>query len=209
MTNSLNKLRDLVPTDVFTDTEVALALRGTPDSRHGVIKRALADGTVIQLRRGVYVFGKQYQRQPINLLALAQKIYPPSYISLESALSHYGLIPEATYTTTSVTGRRSKDFSNRLGDFSFTRIPGFNYVSVERLKTDGDFVLIASPSKALIDYVLCHKIEPCSFAELCERLRLDEGFKSIFSLKDLSEVIKVQPTKHLKQFFELWIGEVD
>jgi hypothetical protein len=119
------------------------------------------------------------------------------------------LIPEATYTTTSVTGRRTKDFSTPLGDFSFTRIPGFNYLSVERVKTDGEFALIASPSKALIDYVLCHKVEPCSLGELRERLRISEDFKFNFSLKDFAEVIKVQPTKLLKQFFELWIGEID
>jgi hypothetical protein len=188
MPSAISLLRTQISSDVFTDTEVAMILSGTPARRYALIKRALARGDLLQLRRGVYCFGSEYQRQAPNLFELAQKIYGPSYISLESALSFHGWIPEATYTTTSVCSKRSKDFDTPLGLFSFTRIPGCNMLGVQRL-TDGPAVmLMADPSKALIDYIYVNKLGAHSLHEVASSLRIEPRLSATFSRDLLVEV---------------------
>jgi hypothetical protein len=157
MNDFVSDLRDLLPTDIFTDSDIINSLDGSADRRYGLIKRALADGSLIPVRRGVYAFGKRFQRQPLNLFELAQKIYPFSYVSLESALSFHGWIPEAAFTVTSVSLKRSARFETQIGNFSYSRIPKLNLVAVDRVRDGNSIFLMASPVKALIDYVVVFK----------------------------------------------------
>jgi hypothetical protein len=104
-----------------------------------MIKRAMGRGEVMGLRRGLYCLGEKYHRQKINPFVLAQRIYGPSYISLETALSHHGWIPEAVYTLTSVSMGRSREFETPLGRFSFTRVvQKVFYAEVSRIQVNGD-----------------------------------------------------------------------
>ena len=103
----MNKIIEYVyehlPYDVFTDRDIAqLILRGSKDSRYGLIKRALKKSEIIRIRRGLYCLAKKYERRPLNLFSIAQLIYGPSYVSLESALSYHGWVPEGVFMTTSV-----------------------------------------------------------------------------------------------------------
>jgi predicted transcriptional regulator of viral defense system len=193
------KLREDLPTDVFTDTEVASLVEGTPNRRYGLVKRAIADGDIIQLRRGVYSLGKRFQRAPLNHFELAQKIYAPSYVSLESALSHHGCIPEGVYTVTSTSLKRSVSFSTPVGDFSYTRIPKFNFLGVERVSVGKAVILIASPTKALADYIVSHKmgLKP---KELMEFLRIEEESWRQISFKLLSEIAESYRSVRLRAF---------
>ncbi len=111
-----------IPQGVFTDANLQNLLRGSDDRRYGLVKRALAAGEVVRIRRGLYSLAPKYLRQPLDLYSLAQKIYGPSYISLESALSYHGWIPEAVYLVASVCAKRSAQFNTPLGNFSFQRI---------------------------------------------------------------------------------------
>jgi hypothetical protein len=182
------KLRDELPTDVFTDTEVVSLLDGTPDRRYGLVKRAIADGDLIQVRRGVYSLGQRFQRQPLNLFELAQKVYAISYISLESALSYHWWIPEAAYTVASVSLKRSTSFETPVGLFSYTRIPRFNFIAVERVKEGNSIFLMSSPTKALIDYVLAQKIDVRNPIRFLESLRIDREYYRQIDFKQLSEL---------------------
>ena len=101
---------------------------------------------------------KSFER---NLLAreyLANLIYGPSYVSLEFALSHHGLIPERVETVTSVTTRRSRNFDTPLGTFltacSTARVI-LQGSSLKRLEKTS--FLLASPEKALVDKVWTDK----------------------------------------------------
>jgi predicted transcriptional regulator of viral defense system len=166
-------LREKLPSDVFSDTEIAGILQVTPDARQGLVKRAMARGDIIQLRRGVYCFGRRFQHATLNLFELASRMYWPSYISLESALSYHGWIPEATYAVTSVSAKRSCQFENVLGVFSYTRMPRFNFIGVDRREDDRAIFLMATPAKALVDYVLTHKLDDFGVDALTEGLRID------------------------------------
>ncbi len=193
------KLREELPTDIFTDTEVVNLLEGSPNRRYGLVKRAIAAGDLIQLRRGVYCLGKIFQREPIDQFELAQKIYAPSYVSLESALSHSGWIPEAVYTVTSVSLKRSTCFKTPLGNFSYARIPRFNFIGVEREAAGRTVHLIASPTKALADYIVTHKVdlEP---KELKKFLRIEEESWKQISHKLLTEIAESYRNTRLRAF---------
>ncbi len=193
------KLRETLPTDVFTDTEVVSLLEGTANRRYGLVKRAIADGDLIQLRRGVYSLGKRFQREPLNRFELAQKIYAPSYVSLESALSHHGWIPEGVYTLTSASLKRSASFDTPVGIFSYTRIPKFNFIGVERNRQGKTVYLIASPTKALADYIVAHKMD-LSPKALMESLRIEEPYWSQLSFKLLSDIADTYRSTRLKTF---------
>ncbi len=193
------KIRKALPIDVFTDTEVVNLLKGSPNRRYGLVKRAIADGDLIQLRRGVYCLGKIFQREPLNQFELAQKIYPSSYVSLESALSHHGWIPEAVYTVTSVSLKRSASFKTPLGNFSYRKIPKFNFIGVERVDFGRTVHLIASPTKALADYIVTHKmnLQP---KELMEFLRIEEEYWKQLSYKLLTEIMESYRSTRLRTF---------
>jgi hypothetical protein len=167
------QLREIIPYDVFTDTEVAILFPGTANSRYGLVKRALAARDLIRLRRGVYAFSRRWQRQPLNLFEAAQKLYAPSYVSLESALAFHGWIPEAVYTTTSAATHRSVEVETEVGLFSFTHIAAFNMIGVERHHEKSSPFLLASPTKALFDYVVVNRLDVKSLRELCASLRIE------------------------------------
>ena len=158
----------------LTDNELATLLDGTANSRYGKVKRLLADGKLIRIRRGLYwvpsTTGSPEKPHPFEL---AQCIYYPSYISLESALSFHGLIPEAVYVITSVCTKRSKTFHTPLGHFSYQHLPPENfYIEVELVKKDQFQFLIAKPWKAICDYIYCYKKEWDSVDPLLQSLRI-------------------------------------
>lgn len=199
MINIALKLREWLPTDVFTDTEVATLVDGTADRRYGLVKRALANGDLIQLRRGVYCLGKTFQREPLDQFELAQKIYAPSYVSLESALSRHGWIPEAVYTVTSVCLKRSTKFQTPVGSFSYVKIPKFNFIGVERVRMGKTVRLIANPTKALADYIVTHKME-LEPKELMDFLRIEEEFWKQVSYRLFSEITEAYRSIRLRAF---------
>lgn len=199
MSNIVLQIRQQLPMDVFTDTEVAALVGGTPDRRYGLVKRAIASGDLIQLRRGVYCLGKTYQREPLDQFELAQKIYAPSYVSLESALSHHGWIPEAVYTVTSVCLKRSTTFKTPVGSFSYVRIPKFNFIGVERVHVGRSVHLMANPTKALADYIVTHKME-LQPQQLQEFLRIEDDSWKQISYRLLIEIAESYRSMRLRAF---------
>ncbi len=168
---------------VFTRQEVDCWSPGSPDRQFSLLKRALAAGEVVRLHRGLYALANKYLREKIDPLALAQRIHGPSYISLETALARHGWIPEAVYTITSASMGRAREFDTPLGRFSFTRVPQKTfYLAVDRVENDqGGSFLLASPLKALADYIYVHKCDWTSPRPVVESLRVDES-----SLADVS-----------------------
>jgi len=208
MTKLVEILREKLPTDVFTDTEVKSLLLGSADSRYGLIKRAIASDDIIQLRRGVYSLGKRYQRGPLNLHELAQRIYSPSYVSLETALSYHGWIPEAAYTVTSVSTKRSTEFETTLGIFSYTRIARFNFVGVDRVVHGNSVYLMATPIKALVDYVCVHKVGNMSALELATSLRIEEPLLKSTRREILLQIMNSYKHNRVKRFVKSLIQEI-
>lgn len=91
------------------------------------IHRWLREGCLLGLKKGLYAVVPQQQGQPVSLPLVANHLYGPSQVSLEFAMSHYGLIPEAVFAVTSVTIKRGRQFDTPLGCFSYQRVPADYY----------------------------------------------------------------------------------
>ena len=114
------------------------------------IKSLVDHGNLFAIRPGLYTDDKN-----ISKLALSHIIYGPSYISFETALSYYGLIPERAVNVLSATTHknRKKHFQNIFGDYFYRDVPFdvFSYgIDVERDKY-GNIIRIAKVEKALLD----------------------------------------------------------
>ncbi|NNM58410.1 MAG: hypothetical protein HKM04_01160 [Legionellales bacterium] len=160
---------------LMTEAELAFMFSGSDDSRYSKIKRLVAQGKLLRIRRGLYTWARDSKpKVALHSFELAQRIYAPSYVSLESALAYHQLIPEAVYTVTSVSTKRSKEFDTPLGKFSYTRLPTHNfYVNVKLVVVDNHQFFMAKPWKAICDYVYCYKKNWRSLEPLQKSLRID------------------------------------
>lgn len=157
-----------------TDTELSTLLAVSDNSRYAMIKRALANNVLIRLRRGLYVKGPALTDQTPHPYELAQKIYGPSYISLESAFSYHQLIPEAVQTITCVSTKRHKEFTTTLGIFTYYKLPTKNFLlDVTKVMSKDYQFFIANPWKAICDYIYCYDKHWDSLAPLSDDLRIE------------------------------------
>lgn len=109
-------------------------------------------GKLIQIRRGLYTLSRQYRKTDPHPFYIANRIKKASYVSLQSALEHYGLIPEYVPSVISVTTGRPQSFDTPLGHYIFRHIKRdlFSDYSLEEAGRE-QTAFIAKPEKALID----------------------------------------------------------
>lgn len=184
------RLLNVAPHDLFSAEDLLQYTSGSDDARYGLVKRAVASAELIRIRRGLYCLSPKLRRKPLNLFAVAQYVYGPSYISLESALSHHGWIPEAVYTVTSASIGESKTFHTPVGTFSYTRIPQeVFYAAVEREGdvAAGGVALVARPIKALADYVYAYRKDWQSLHPVVHDLRVDPQELAAITREELEE----------------------
>jgi len=108
-------------------------------------------GYIKKIIRGYYIFSDLSVNEPV-LFEIANRIYSPSYVSLESALAYYGLIPESTYGVTSLSTRRTYRFSTSLGEFSYRTIKPALFFGYRLVEYKGKYFKIAEIEKAILDY---------------------------------------------------------
>ena len=118
------------------------------------LSRWVKAGRILQLRRGLYVLVQPYRKVEPHPFLLANALTRASYVSLQSALAHYGLIPEHVPVVTSVTTGRTGRRQTALGSFVFRHVKhdmfhGFQKVQVAA----GQEAYVAQPEKALLDLV--------------------------------------------------------
>jgi hypothetical protein len=173
MINVENLLRHY-PRPYLSDIEVKNLIGGTANSRYSKVKRMIAQGKLIHIRRGLYVITDEINTRQPHPFELAQYLYGPSLISLESALSYHQLIPEAVFTITNVTGKRSKEFHTPLGNFSYQSVPFDNlYIETRLVNENQHSFFIAKPWRAICDYIYCHRINWKNLDPLINNLRID------------------------------------
>jgi hypothetical protein len=174
MLNIIDIIYENIPKDLFSAQDLKVLIKGSADSRYGIVKRAVAAGKLIQVKKGLYCLAKKYQRKGVNLYELSRMLYGPSYISFESALSYHQWIPEAVYTLTGACAKRAKSFSTPLGEFSYTRLPSANfYMGVERVVSENGVFFMAAPFRALADYVYANKKNWTDTGPLVKDLRIE------------------------------------
>lgn len=166
-------------------------------------------GLICPIKQGVYLVTNDLGLRPYSKEILAQLIYGPSYISLETALSNYGYIPERVTTTTSVCLGRGKSFSTPVGEFEFHHIKEELYSLGVQLKEvfKGSFCQYATPEKALLDFLYLKetkgefKNSKDYFNYILDSYRLDlDTIEGDISLKKLQSFAEKYPFQHVKWF---------
>lgn len=154
MPSTIEKIRKDISREEFDYQVLMTCLKGYSRPRDKVTD-LLRKEHIIRVKKGLYIFGPDYRKRPYSREILANLIYGPSYISLEYALSYYGLIPERVETLTSVTTGRSRTFTTPVGLFTYRMIslPAFQTGMTRIELDDGGAFLIATPEKALVDKI--------------------------------------------------------
>ena len=137
-------------------TQLLLGLLKSYKRPYDKIVSLVEHGYLVQLRRGLYMTTSQVKSTMPEPFLISNHLLGPSYVSIDSALFHWGLIPERVYEVTAVTNKLSKKFKTPLGIFSYTHIPLPYYsFGIEQLAlTETQTVMIASPEKALSDKII-------------------------------------------------------
>jgi hypothetical protein len=111
---------------------------------------------LLQIKRGLYIAGPKLSIAPPEPFLIANHLYGPSYVSLDTALSYWGLIPERVYEISSITTNNSKTYKTAVGRFSYKKmpLPYYSFGIKQVQLTSKQTVLMASQEKALCDKII-------------------------------------------------------
>ena len=137
-------------------SQLLLDLLRDYDRPYDKINDLVKKETLIKIRRGLYIVGKNIRLINPEPSLISNHLYNPSYVSMDTALSHWGMIPERVFETTCCTTRINKKFKTPVGTFSYTNIPLPYYsFGIEKLSlTPKQTILIGSPEKSLCDKII-------------------------------------------------------
>ena len=128
------------------------------------VQKLIKEVEIVVLKKGLYAsktyllsLEKNASLRESYLEYLANIIRYPSYVSLEYALSKYGIIPEGVYSLTSVTLKSSRVFKNSIGNFIYRSIKKELFSNFENKDFDGKRIKMATKEKALFDYLYFKK----------------------------------------------------
>lgn len=155
---SFHDLRRAIEGEIFDYQMLMYHLREYKKPRDK-ITLLLKNQSIIRVKKGMYIFGADFRRKSISQEILANLIYTPSYISLQYALSKYGLIPERAYAVSSISLNRSRTFKTPIGVFTYKIRPLSVYpIGIQRIEIplEGSY-LIAEREKALVDLISVKK----------------------------------------------------
>lgn len=153
-------------------------------------------GEIIRLRRNLFVVNPQETNLPLSSGLIANHLLAPSYVSMQTALRYYGLIPEAVYTVQSMTFKAAKKFNTPIGNFCYYHISREAYpIGITQIKERNGVYIMATPEKALCDLIanlsginLRYQKEALEFLE--ENLRFDMDRFSQLNPEIFSEYAK-------------------
>lgn len=190
---------------LFNEQQLGELLGGGDARRYGLVNRALKDGSLIRLKRGIYMLGRQYRSHAVHPFVVAQNLLPGSYVSFESALAHHGWIPEAVFVTASVSpGRKTVHFeAPDFGTFTYHPLAINDYrflTSIDRVPSDKLTSFVAQPLRALMDLVALRKVQWSGLDWLTKGMRIDEDALFALRRKDFSALRPVYKHKAVNAF---------
>lgn len=132
---------------LFSARDVQMLFGVSSGAATMLLHRYAKRGFIARIKKGLYIFPDM----PPPELYLANKLYSPSYISCEFALSYHRVIPETVYEITSVTTRTTQKFE-RLGKvYSYRHIMKKAFTGYTLEKQQNFTFLIANAEKAFVD----------------------------------------------------------
>jgi hypothetical protein len=206
---TIEKIREIINSPFFSSEMIQTIFpHQSLDAQKSKLKRWVEQNKIIRLRNGLYIFGSSENNILNSSFQLANHLYLPSYVSLESALSHWNLIPEGVMTTTSVTLKRGKNISTPIGSFQFEFLrPKYYREGFFYSENNSDHFLIATPLKALLDFIYLRNKNYSKFQHLEEDLRFDwEEFltyKEFISKESLNFYFNLYQEKRMKKIIKI------
>lgn len=137
-------------------TSVLLGILRDYQRPYDKIVELVEQGHLQQVRKGLYISTIEGSNPAVEPFLIANHLFGPSYISLDSALFYWGFIPEQVFEVTSVTPKKSKRFQTITQQYSYTHVPSSYYpvgIRMQHLQPQ-QHVLIASPEKSLLDKII-------------------------------------------------------
>jgi hypothetical protein len=182
-----------------------------PDASEGARKvlahRAVSAGEVIRLKPGLFLLQPSFRKSDPHPYVVAALLHAPSHISLETALSYHGLIPEAVYQTASVTVARSRSFDTPIGRFTFQRVPARNpRAGVQAVKLGHNaWAFVASALRAIADIVYLRPSVAWikdGLGFLADSLRIEEEDLSRIELSSCEEIQESLRSRRVREYLE-------
>ncbi|MBI5701828.1 hypothetical protein HZC34_08330 [Candidatus Saganbacteria bacterium] len=134
---------------IFSKRDFRVLLDISESAAHRLLWRYTKKGVIIRLKGGLYALASSMPDQYL----IANYIYRPSYISFDTALSFYNIIPETIYGVTSVTVKASRRFETAGIVYHYSHVKQDFFTGYKPIKHDYATVLMAEPEKALADYL--------------------------------------------------------
>jgi predicted transcriptional regulator of viral defense system len=147
--NTIDFQKKFQPYQVFSLQDVK---KFFSDFSYRQIDRWEKKGYLIKIKQGFYTLADQDINQSFSFL-IGNRIYHPSYISLEKALKYYGLIPEEVFQITSVSTKKTVEFDTPIGNFGYRHISPKLFWGYKLVKMGNSKFLIADAEKAILDYL--------------------------------------------------------
>jgi predicted transcriptional regulator of viral defense system len=119
------------------------------DAAKNFINRHSLTGLFLKIKNGLYVFSRNLPSK----FVIANHLYQPSYVSFETALAYYNIIPETVYSVISATTRASREFTAGDTQYIYHRVKRELFFGYSGIKKDTKLYLMADPEKALADYL--------------------------------------------------------
>jgi predicted transcriptional regulator of viral defense system len=151
-----------------------------------------------------YCFSDNVVNEEFSFL-IANSIYSPSYISFESALSYYQLIPESVFTITSATSIKTNEFKTGLGNYNYRHIKPSLFLGYKLIESGNHRVKIAEPGKAILDYLYIN--EHLNTAQAFEGMRFNtQLLLPILNKRNTSAWLKLFANKALEKRFSEFLN---
>ncbi|MBU4369998.1 hypothetical protein KKG58_04565 [Patescibacteria group bacterium] len=157
--------------------------------------------------KNFYLFTyKDYNEE--DLYFIANKIYAPSYIGLETALSRYDLIPETVYSITSITTKKTKKYLTSIANFSYQTVKPKLFFGYRIIKRNSFSYQFAEPEKSLLDFLYLRK--DLKKEKDFKALRINkENFKSLIDQSKLKKYLRLFQSPTLEKRVEKLINNID
>lgn len=145
---------------------------------------------ILELKRGIYVINKDFYKKRLSLSYIANLLYFPSYVSLETALSFYNLIPEGVFTVTSVSTKKTNYFKNEFGAFNYASLKNSLFFGYEIFEEKGQKYWFATKEKALLDFLYFN----------LGKVQVDSDLPAVYRFQNLETLNQDKLTSYLKIF---------
>lgn len=171
------------------------------------LKYWLKKGTIISVKNGLYILKDKWEKtidKQAYLEYLSNKIYQPSYLSLEYVMNKYSLLTEAVYGLTSTTTKIPKTFINGLEKFSYYSISPRLFTGYRIEKFNSAPVFIASKAKAVFDYLYLRFLKNAAINQkTVAQLRINWENLSKAEFAGLRRFAKISGSLRLNRLIEL------